>query len=296
MSRRALRIVEVGPRDGLQTAGAAVSIAAKIAYIDALSLSGLREIESGAFVSPKAVPEMADSAEVFAGIKRAKGVCYSALVPNEMGWEAALKAKVDKIAVFTAASETFNQRNINATIAQSIARFSPVAAAAAQKNMPMRAYVSTAFYCPFEGKIKPDAVVEIVRRIEGLGITEHSIGDTIGRAEVDDVKRLLDLLLKAVPVERVFLHFHDTYGRAISNAMAAWEGYGVTGFDSSTGGVGGCPYAPGATGNVATEDLVEAFHERGGETGVVLKALQSAAKSLYDALGPKLPERLKNRR
>lgn len=292
MRRPAPRLVEVGPRDGLQTAGAAVPTDAKIAFVDALSASGLREIEAGAFVSPKAVPEMADSDRVFAGVRRRPGVTYSALVPNEKGLERALAAKAGKISVFTAASETFNRRNIQASIAESIERFKPVVAGTKAAGLPLRAYVSTAFFCPYEGRVEPGAVVDVVRRLEDLGIGEHSLGDTIGRASPDDVRRLLDPLLKAVPVERVFLHFHDTYGMAVANALVAWEEYGVSGFDASTGGVGGCPYAPGASGNVATEDLVFAFHASGGVTGVDVKALQSAAKGLAAAMGRPVSSRL----
>jgi hydroxymethylglutaryl-CoA lyase len=291
-TRPRLRLVEVGPRDGLQTAGAAVSTDAKVAFVDALSESGLAEIEAGAFVSPKAVPEMADSAEVFTRIQRKPGVVYSALVPNEKGLQAALAAKAGKIAVFTAASETFNKKNINATIAESIARFKPLIPVANSSGLPVRAYVSTAFYCPYEGKIAPSAVVDVASRLEDVHTDELSIGDTIGRASPDDVRRLLDVLLKAVPVDRVFLHFHDTYGMAVANALAAWTEYGVSGFDASTGGVGGCPYAPGASGNVAMEDLVFAFHASGGETGVDAKALQAAARGLSSALGRPLPSRL----
>ena len=292
MTRPALRLVEVGPRDGLQTSNTTVSTAAKIAFVDALSLSGLREIETGAFVSPKAVPEMADSAEVFAGIQRRSGVIYSALVPNEKGLARALEAKAGKISVFTAASETFNRKNINASIAESIERFPPVLAPARTAGLPVRAYVSTAFFCPYEGKIEPRAVVEVVKRLEALAFDEYSIGDTIGRASPDDVRRLLDLLLKTVSLEKTFLHFHDTYGMAVANALVAWEEYGVSGFDASTGGVGGCPYAPGATGNVAMEDLVFAFHASGGETLVDVKALQAAAKDLASAMGRPAASRL----
>ncbi|NNN07023.1 MAG: hydroxymethylglutaryl-CoA lyase [Elusimicrobia bacterium] len=292
MSRPRLRLVEVGPRDGLQTAGAAVSTDAKVAFVDALSLSGLREIETGAFVSPKAVPEMADSAQVFSRIKRKPGVLYSALVPNDKGLDAALAAGADKIAIFTAASETFNKKNINASIAESIDRFKTVVPAAQSKKLPVRAYVSTAFYCPYEGKIKPEAVVAVIKTLESMSVDEYSIGDTIGRASPDDVRRLLDVLLKAVPVENIFLHFHDTYGMAVANALTAWTEYGVSGFDASTGGVGGCPYAPGASGNVAMEDLVFAFHASGGDTGVDVRALQAAARGLSSALGRPLPSRL----
>jgi hydroxymethylglutaryl-CoA lyase len=292
VKRPALRLVEVGPRDGLQTAGAAVSTDNKIAFVDALSLSGLREIEAGAFVSPKAVPEMADSAQVFARISRRPGVIYSALVPNEKGLERALAAKAGKISVFTAASETFNQKNIQASIAESLERFGPVVAGTKAAGLPLRAYVSTAFFCPYEGKIEPEAVLDVVRRLEDSGVDEHSIGDTIGRASPDDVRRLLDLLLKTVPVEKVFLHFHDTYGMAVANALVAWDDYGVSGFDASTGGVGGCPYAPGASGNVAMEDLVFAFHASGGVTKVDVKALQAAAKALAAAMGRPVSSRL----
>ena len=289
VTRPALRLVEVGPRDGLQSLSAVVPLSAKVAFIDALSASGLREIEAGAFVSPQAVPEMADSGEVFARIARRPGVLYSALVPNEKGLERAMAAKADKIAVFTAASETFNKKNINASIKESIERFKPVLAAA---TVPTRAYVSTAFYCPFEGKIKPEAVVNVVERLEELHVGEHSIGDTIGRATPDDVRRLLDALLKIVPVAKVFLHFHDTYGLAVANALAAWEEYGVSGFDASTGGIGGCPYAPGASGNVAMEDLVFAFESSGGKTGVDTVQLKAAARGVAPHLGRPLASRL----
>ena len=292
MSRPALRLVEVGPRDGLQTSDTSVTVDAKVSFVDALSLSGLREIETGAFVSPKAVPQMADSEQVFARIARRPGVTYSALVPNEKGLERALAAKAGKISVFTAASETFNQKNIQASISESIERFKPVVAGTKAAGLPLRAYVSTAFYCPYEGKIEPQAVVDVVRRLEDLKIDEHSIGDTIGRASPDDVRRLLDLLLKAVPVEKIFLHFHDTYGMAVANALVAWEDYGISGFDASTGGVGGCPYAPGASGNVAMEDLVFAFHASGGVTKVDVKALQAAAKALAAAMGRPVSSRL----
>lgn len=280
-----LRLVEVGPRDGLQSAGLAVSLEAKLAYVDALSESGLKEIETGAFVSPKAVPEMADSEQVFQRIKRAPGVVYSALVPNEKGLERALAVKAGKIAVFTAASETFNERNINASVAESVERFRPVVAAAKKAGLPVRAYVSTCFYCPYEGKIAPQAVLETLRRLEPLGVDEYSIGDTIGRASPNDVRALLEPLLKSVPADRLFMHFHDTYGMAVANALVSWEEFGITGFDASTGGVGGCPYAPGASGNVAMEDLVFAFESEGGKTGVDVKKLSAAARALGESMG-----------
>jgi hydroxymethylglutaryl-CoA lyase len=285
MTRAALRLVEVGPRDGLQNEKAVVPLEAKVAYVDALSFSGLREIEAGAFVSPKAVPQMADSAAVFAAIKRAPGVVYSALVPNEKGYEAALAAKAGKVSVFTAASETFNRKNINAGIRESIERFEPVARRAAAAGLPVRAYVSTAFWCPYEGAVNPGKVYEVVQQLEQLGVDEHSIGDTIGKSTPDEVRRLLDVLLKAVPAPKVFLHFHDTFGHAVENALTAWKEFGITGFDASTGGVGGCPYAPGAAGNVAMERLVEAFRAAGGETGVSLAKLREASAILSASLG-----------
>lgn len=291
MSGPAPRLVEVGPRDGLQNEKAVVPLDAKVAYVDALSDSGLREIEAGAFVSPKSVPQMADSERVFARVARRPGVVYSALVPNERGFERALAAKADKVAVFTSASETFNLKNINASIAQSIERFKPVIVLANKERLPVRAYVSTAFYCPYEGAVPPEAVVNVVRRLLDLSITEISIGDTIGKAQTEDVKRLLSPLLGAVATESVFLHFHDTYGHAVENALAAWREFGVSGFDASTGGVGGCPYAPGAAGNVAMEDLVAAFTAAGAQTGVSLEVLKAAAAALSGRLGRPLGAR-----
>ncbi|MBI4371474.1 MAG: hydroxymethylglutaryl-CoA lyase [Elusimicrobia bacterium] len=288
MSRPAPRLVEVGPRDGLQSLPGVVPLEAKVAFVDALSLSGLSEIEAGAFVSPKAVPQMADSEKVFAQITRKPGVIYSALVPNEKGLERALAAKIGKAAVFTAASEPFNQTHIHATIAESIERVRPVVAKVKTVGLPLRAYISTAFWCPFDGQIAPKKVVEVARRLQGLGINELSIGDTIGKASPDEVRRLLDELLKSVPVEQIFLHFHDTYGKAVANALAAWSEFGVYGFDASTGGVGGCPYAPGASGNVAMEDLVSAFESAGGRTGVDAAKLKAAAALLVPHAGPRL--------
>ncbi|MBI4375965.1 MAG: hydroxymethylglutaryl-CoA lyase [Elusimicrobia bacterium] len=279
------RFVEVGPRDGLQNEKRTLPPAAKIAFIDALSQAGLEEIEAGAFVSPQAVPQMADSSEVFEGIKRKEGIRYSALVPNEKGLERALQAKVDKIAVFTAASESFNQRNINASVAQSIERFRPVVLKARQSGLPVRAYVSTAFHCPYEGRIGPEKVMAVVGDLLEMGVDELSIGDTIGRASPVDVRRLLDALLPVLPLERVFLHFHDTYGMAVANALTAWQEYKVPGFDSSAGGLGGCPYAPGASGNVATEDLAFAFSACGAETGLDLDNIRAAAACLETHLG-----------
>jgi hydroxymethylglutaryl-CoA lyase len=280
-----IRFTEVGPRDGLQNEAAKIPLEAKVAYIDALSETGVTEIEAGAFVSPAAVPQMADSLEVFEQIKRKAGVVYSALVPNEKGLERAIEAEADKIAVFTAASESFNKKNINATVAESIERFRPVIDKARSAKLPVRAYISTAFYCPYEGKIRPESAVAVADRLLGLGVDELSIGDTIGRAAPPDVRAVLDLLLKRTQPKRVFLHFHNTYGMAVANALTAWQEYKITGFDSSAGGLGGCPYAPGASGNVATEDLAFALEASGAKTGVDVRKVREAAAGLTAALG-----------
>lgn len=287
-----IRLVEVGPRDGLQNEQRSVPVAAKVAFIDALSRTGIQEIEAGAFVAPKAVPQMAGSDQVFRRIRRAPGVTYSALVPNETGLERALECRVDKVAVFTAASETFNRRNINATIAQSIDRFRPVVRRARAAGLPVRGYVSTAFHCPYEGPIPPRRVLPVLRDLLTLGVDELSIGDTIGKAAPPEVRNLLDLVLKEVPKERVFLHFHDTYGLAVANALAAWQEYGVTGFDAAAGGLGGCPYAPGASGNVASEDLLYALQASGAAVPAQPRALAAAARGLAARLRRPLASRL----
>jgi len=278
------KIVEVGPRDGLQNEQETVPTDLKVAFVDALSKAGLKEIEAGAFVSPKWIPQLADSADVFARIVRAPGVTYSALVPNEQGLDRALAAKADKIAVFTAASETFNRKNINASIAESIARFEPVVRRARELKLPVRGYISTAFWCPFEGKIDPAKTVDVSRRLLDLGVDELSIGDTIGKATPAEVGALLDLLLPAVPPDRIAMHFHDTYGRAVANCKAS-RARGITTFDSSAGGIGGCPYAPGATGNVATQALVDAFPD----TGVDRSALDAASTLMLSRLPRRRP-------
>ncbi|HVE14952.1 MAG TPA: hydroxymethylglutaryl-CoA lyase [Elusimicrobiota bacterium] len=283
--RPPVRIVEVGPRDGLQNEKAPISVEAKVRFVEALAATGLREIEAGAFVSPKAVPQMADSEAVFEAVTRKRGVVYSALVPNETGLDRALEAGADKVAVFTAASETFNKRNINASIAESIDRFRPVVARAKAAKLPVRAYISTAFHCPYEGKIAPESAVAAADRLLALGVDELSIGDTIGKAVPDEVRRLLERLLKKTPTERVFLHFHDTYGTAVANALAAWTEFGVSGFDSSAGGLGGCPYAPGATGNVATEDLLFAFAASGAKVPAEAGRVAAAAAEALKLLG-----------
>jgi hydroxymethylglutaryl-CoA lyase len=280
VSGERVRIVEVGPRDGLQNEARPVPTEVKIAFVDALSGAGFAEIEVSSFVSPKWIPQLADAEAVFAGIRRAPGVAYMALVPNLEGLERARAARVDKVAVFTAASETFSRKNTNASIAETLERFRPVVARA---GVPVRGYISTAFHCPFEGPIEPQQVLPVARALLELGCTELSIGDTIGKATPDEVKRLLEVLLPAVqPSSRLAVHLHDTFGRAVANAIAA-HALGITVFDASAGGIGGCPYAPGAPGNVATEALVSAFP---GRTGIDPERLRAASAIVAPYLSP----------
>jgi hydroxymethylglutaryl-CoA lyase len=279
-----IRIVEVGPRDGLQSEAALIPTDLKVAYIDALSGAGLPEIEVSAFVSPKWVPQLADAEEVFARIRRRPGVVYSALVPNEKGMERALAAKVDKVAVFTAASETFNLKNINATIQESIVRFAPVIRAARAAALPVRGYVSTAFWCPYEGRVAPAQAAGVCRALIDAGVDEISIGDTIGKAVPDEVRQLLDAILPIVGPARLALHFHDTYHHALENVLASWK-LGIQTFDASAGGIGGCPYAPGASGNVATEAVIGALRSAGAEVGGDEAALAKARALIAPALG-----------
>jgi len=284
-----IRIVEVGPRDGLQNEPKTIPTEIKVAFVDALSRARLPEIEVSAFVSPKWVPQLADAAAVFARIARVPGVVYSALVPNLQGFERALEAKADRVAVFTAASEGFNRRNINATIEESIARFVPVIERARAAKLPVRGYVSTAFWCPYEGKVAPARVAEVVRRLFDAGVEEVSIGDTIGKAVPEEVRALLDVLLAGGPAARLAMHFHDTYGHAVENVMESWR-RGIETFDASTGGLGGCPYAPGASGNVATEAVVKALAAAGAKVDVDLAALAQARRGIAAALGRALAE------
>jgi hydroxymethylglutaryl-CoA lyase len=287
-----ISITEISPRDGLQNEKAQIPSAAKIALVNALSESGVQEIEVSSFVSPKWIPQLADALELFQQIKRRPGLLYSALVPNTQGLERALEAHVDKISVFTAASETFNQKNINASISKSIARFQPVVMRAKAEKLPIRGYVSTAFYCPYEGKISPRQVISVVQQLLELGVDEVSLGDTIGKAAPRDIRELLDEVVPILDLDRIVLHLHDTYGLAIANALVAWDTYGITRFDSSAGGLGGCPYAPGASGNVATEDLVYALRASGAEISVDLEIIVSAAKGIEPQLKRALASRL----
>ncbi|MGZ3583234.1 MAG: hydroxymethylglutaryl-CoA lyase [Ktedonobacterales bacterium] len=281
---RRVTVVEVGPRDGLQNEKGVVSTADKIHFIDLLSAAGFPVIEATSFVSPKAVPQLADAAEVMAGIERKPGVHYTALVPNRKGMERALAAGVGEVAVFTGASETFVQHNINTSIAGSIENFRPVVEMARDTGKRVRGYISTAFGCPYEGHVAPEAVVRVADMLLGLGVDELSIGDTIGVATPNQVVEVTGLLLQHVPVERVAMHFHDTRGTALANVLAALQ-LGISIFDSSAGGLGGCPYAPGASGNLATEDLLYLLHGLGIETGVSLDAVVAASRFLAGVRG-----------
>jgi hydroxymethylglutaryl-CoA lyase len=272
-------IVEVGPRDGLQNEKGVVGTEDKIRFIDLLSAAGFPEIEATSFVSPRAVPQLADATEVMAGITRKPDIRYSVLVPNEKGMRRALEAGVDQVAVFTGASETFVQHNINTSIAGSIENFKPVVALAREAGVRVRGYISTAFGCPYEGAVAPEAVVSVARQLLALGVDELSIGDTIGVATPNQVSDVVAKLLEVAPVETLAMHFHDTRGTALANVLAALQA-GIAIFDSSAGGLGGCPYAPGASGNLATEDLLYMLHGMGIATGIDLDAVVAASQFL----------------
>ena len=279
-----VRVVEVGPRDGLQNEQGAIATADKIAYVDLLSAAGFEAIEATSFVSPKAVPQLADAAEVLAGIARRPGTQYIALVPNLRGFERALAAGTRAIAVFTAASESFARRNINATIAESLANFRPVAKAARSEGIWVRGYISTAFGCPFEGAVAPAAVLDVAQRLLDLGCDELSIGDTIGVATPRDVEAVMGLLSRHIPADRLAVHFHDTRGTALANVLASLQ-FGLHIVDASSAGLGGCPFAPGAAGNLATEDLLYMLHGLGIETGVDLDKVVAASRFIAGKLG-----------
>jgi hydroxymethylglutaryl-CoA lyase len=284
-----VRIVEVGPRDGLQNEAAQVATADKIAFVDRLSDAGHRVIEVSAFVSPKWVPQMADAADVFAGIARRPGTRYTALVPNAAGLARAIDARVDEIAIFAAASDSFSRRNINQSIADSLVTYRDVAARK-DAGLPVRAYVSTALGCPFEGAETPAAVADVSAALVEMGAYEVAVSDTIGIAHPAQVPVVLDAVLRRVPLDRIALHFHDTRGTALANVLVALQ-HGVSTFDASAGGLGGCPYAPGATGNLATEDLLYMLDGYGVETGVSLDGVLSASRFIEPKLGHPLASR-----
>jgi len=287
---RRVTVVEVGPRDGLQNEAEQIATADKIAFIDLLSDAGLSAIEVSAFVSPERVPQLGDAAEVCRGIGRRPAVRYSALVPNLKGLERACDAGLTEIAVFAAASETFSRRNINQDIEGSFATYREVCRAATHAGMRVRGYLSTAFGCPYEGAVPAERVAELSQRLLDLGVYEVAVSDTIGIAHPGQVVSLLDVLLARMSRDRVALHFHDTRGTALANAFVALEA-GITTFDASAGGLGGCPFAPGATGNLATEDLIYMLDGLGIETGVKLDALVGASRFMESRLGRALPSR-----
>lgn len=279
-----VRLVEVGPRDGLQNEAQPISVADKVRLVDALSAAGLSYIEVGSFVSPKWVPQMAGSAEVFAQIQRKPGVTYAALAPNLRGFEDAVAAGVKEVAVFAAASESFSQRNINCSISESLERFAPIMTAARQQGISVRGYVSCVLGCPYEGDIAPEQVAAVARELYAMGCYEVSLGDTIGTGTAGATRRLFEVVGAQVPRDKLAGHFHDTYGQAIANIYASLlEGINV--FDSSIAGLGGCPYAKGASGNVATEDVVYLLDGLGIHTGIDLQALIGAGRQISQVVG-----------
>ncbi|HXH03857.1 MAG TPA: hydroxymethylglutaryl-CoA lyase [Candidatus Competibacteraceae bacterium] len=281
---RYVKMVEVGPRDGLQNDKVTVPTAVKIELINRLSATGLPVIEATSFVSPKWVPQMADAAAVMAGIARKPGVSYPVLTPNLKGFEAALAAGAEEVAVFAAASESFSQRNINCSIAESLERFAPVLEAARAHGVRVRGYVSCVLGCPYEGAIAPTAVAEVAARLYAMGCYEISLGDTIGVGTPEQARAMVRAVAERVPIERLAAHFHDTYGQALANLYAVL-GEGIAVIDSSVAGLGGCPYAKGASGNVASEDVLYLLNGLGIETGVDLEKLAAAGHFISEFLG-----------
>jgi hydroxymethylglutaryl-CoA lyase len=277
-------MVEVGPRDGLQNEPSSVPTAVKVELIERLAAAGLKVIEVGSFVSAKWVPQMADTGDVLARIARKNGVRYAVLTPNKRGFDAALEAKAGEVAIFTAASETFSRKNANCSIDESLDRFGAVTAAAKAAGVPVRGYVSCALGCPYEGEVAPAAVAAVAGKLLGLGCREISLGDTIGRGTAAKAQALVDAVAAVVPVDKLAAHFHDTYGQALANILAVLE-RGVAVIDSAVAGLGGCPYAKGATGNVASEDVLYMLDGLAVTTGVDLPKLAAAGRFICDALG-----------
>ncbi len=288
-----VKLVDVGPRDGLQNEKQAVPAAVKVELVHRLQAAGLTEIEVTSFVSPKWVPQMADNAEVMAGILRQSGVRYSVLTPNMQGYQAAVQSQPDEIVVFGAASEAFSQKNINCSIAESIERFRPVVQAAVAAGIAVRGAISCAVGCPYEGDIAPERVEMVARLMSGIGVQHVGVADTIGVGTPLKVQRALDAALKHYTLDQVSGHFHDTYGMALANTLASLE-LGIWNFDTSVAGLGGCPYAKGATGNVATEDVVYLLHGMGIATGIDLDQLIDAGQFISDFLGRKPHSRAAN--
>ena len=279
-----VRLIEVGPRDGLQNEALPISVADKVQLVDALTDAGLGYIEVGSFVSPKWVPQMAGSAEVFAQIRRKPGVVYGALAPNMRGFEDAVAAGVKEVAVFAAASEAFSQRNINCSISESLARFVPIIEAAQQHGISVRGYVSCVLGCPYEGQVSPQQVAQVAKELFAMGCYEVSLGDTIGTGTPTATRTLFEAVTAYVPREKLAGHFHDTYGQALVNIYASLQ-EGIAVFDSSIAGLGGCPYAKGASGNVVTEDVVYMLNGMGIETGVDMDKLLLAGEHICNVLG-----------
>lgn len=290
---RRVALIEVGPRDGLQNEKTPITTDVRVELCDRLTDAGFPNLEAGSFVSPKWVPQMADSAELMRRIRRRPGVTYSVLTPNMKGFEGALEAKADEVVIFGSASEAFSQRNINCSIAESIARFEPVAKAAKDHGMRLRASVSVALGCPYQGEVTPAAVADVVRRFADLGADMIDIADTIGTGTPRRTQAAFEAALQVVPIGRLSGHFHDTYGMAVANTYAALE-LGVSTFHASVAGMGGCPYAKGATGNVATEDLLYLFEGLGIETGVDLDAVVDVGQWISGILGRKSSSRVGN--
>jgi hydroxymethylglutaryl-CoA lyase len=282
--QKVIRVVEVAPRDGLQNEGTSVPTPVKAELIDRLSAAGITHIEATSFVSPKWVPQLADATEVMRRIKRKPGTVYSALVPNAKGFESALAAKVDEVVIFTAASETFSQKNINCSIAQSFDRFAPVALAAKEYHLRLRGSISCALGCPYQGEVPVAAVADVVRRLRDLGCDEIDIADTIGVGTANQVKEVIRAAAQEFPIDRLAGHYHDTYGQALANSLASLE-VGLSIFHSSVAGLGGCPFAPGAAGNVATEDLLYLLHGLGLPTGIDLDEVVRTGDFISRAIG-----------
>ncbi|WP_016855343.1 hydroxymethylglutaryl-CoA lyase [Halomonas smyrnensis] len=278
-----VRLVEVGPRDGLQNEPEAIDTGTKLALIDRLGAAGITHIEAASFVSPRWVPQMADHREVMHGLRRHQGVTYSALTPNLKGLETALECGVDEVAVFGAASEAFSRKNINCSVAESLERFAPVLERAREANVRVRGYVSCVLGCPYEGEIAPARVAEVARALHEMGCYEVSLGDTIGTGTPLKAKRMLEAVARAVPLERLGAHFHDTYGQALANLYAVLE-EGIAVIDSSVAGLGGCPYAKGASGNVASEDVVYLLNGLGIAHGVDLEKLAATGSWITRAI------------
>jgi hydroxymethylglutaryl-CoA lyase len=287
---KAVTVYEVGPRDGLQNESRMVATADKIGFIDKLSRTGLRYIEISSFVNPKWIPQLADAVEVSKGIARKPGVVYSALVPNKRGLDSALAAGMSEVAVFMSASETHNKKNVNKTIAETLAAFEEVIPPATAAGARVRAYLSTVYGCPYEGDVDPRVVVDLTKKLRDMGAYQVSVSDTIGVANPAQVERVLDMILAVVPVEEIAMHMHDTRGTALANCLVGL-GLGVTTIDSAIGGLGGCPYAPGASGNLATEDLVAVLHGMGIETGIDLDALVECSREVATLVAHDLPSR-----